>query len=151
MHQHGWKPSGLPFASGEFIFNSLNKQTLTFAAVTLPAWKKEQPMENKSLPEHYRVLRQHYGDYMDAVAALGEELRRQGPIDAKHGHLIQLAAAIGIRSEGAVHSHARRALQAGATPEEIRHAVILLTSTLGFPTVSAAFSWVEDVLQQSKA
>lgn len=107
-------------------------------------------MENKSLPEHYRLLREHYGEYMDALSSLGEQLRRQGPIDAKHVHLIQLAAAAGIRSEGAVHSHARRALQAGATPEEIRHAIILLTSTLGFPTVSAAFSWVEDVLQEGK-
>lgn len=108
-------------------------------------------METKSLPKHYQLLRQHYAKYMDAVDALGEELKRQGPIDAKHAHLIQLAAAVGIRSEGAVHSHARRALQAGATPQEIRHAVILLTNTLGFPTVSAAFSWIEDMLPESTA
>lgn len=105
-------------------------------------------MEDQFLPGHYRLLRQHYGKYMDAVSSLGEELRRQGPIDEKNAQLIQLAAAIGIRSEGAVHSHVRRALKEGAAPEEIRHAVMLLTSTLGFPTVSAAFSWVEDVLKE---
>jgi len=37
-------------------------------------------------------------------------------------------------------------LKAGATPEEIYHAVILLTSTIGFPHTSAALSWVYDVL-----
>jgi alkylhydroperoxidase/carboxymuconolactone decarboxylase family protein YurZ len=59
---------------------------------------------------------------------------------------VQLAAAAAIRSEGAVHSHVRRALQAGARPEEIYHAIILLTSTIGFPNTSAALSWVYDVM-----
>ena len=67
-------------------------------------------------------------------------------MDGKTAQLIQLAAAAAQGSEGAVHSHARRALEAGAQAEEIRHAVILLTNTLGFPTVSAALSWIEDVL-----
>jgi alkylhydroperoxidase/carboxymuconolactone decarboxylase family protein YurZ len=39
-------------------------------------------------------------------------------------------------------------MAAGATPDEIRHAVVLLTSTIGFPTVSAALSWVDDVLEK---
>jgi alkylhydroperoxidase/carboxymuconolactone decarboxylase family protein YurZ len=45
-----------------------------------------------------------------------------------------------------VHSHARRALEAGAKPAEVQHAIIVLTSTIGFPTVSAALSWVDDVI-----
>ncbi|MGZ8166011.1 MAG: carboxymuconolactone decarboxylase family protein, partial [Methylobacter sp.] len=72
--------------------------------------------------------------------------KKQGPLDAKTAHLIQLAAAIAIHSEGAVHSHVRRAIESGATPEEIYHAIILLTNTIGFPTVSAAVSWAQDIL-----
>jgi alkylhydroperoxidase/carboxymuconolactone decarboxylase family protein YurZ len=60
--------------------------------------------------------------------------------------LVQLAAAAAIRSEGAVHSHTRRAIEAGASPGEIRHAVLAVTSTIGFPNVIAALSWVADVL-----
>jgi AhpD family alkylhydroperoxidase len=75
-------------------------------------------------------------------------VRHAGPLDDAVVQLIQLGAAAAIRSEGAVHSHARRALEAGATPEQIRHALIALTSTIGFPTVVAAISWVEDVLEQ---
>lgn len=56
-----------------------------------------------------------------------------------------------MRSEGAVHSHVRRALEAGATPEEIYHAVMLLTSTIGFPNVAAALSWAEDSLSRKRA
>ena len=47
--------------------------------------------------------------------------------------------------EDGVHSHVRQALENGATREEIRHAIILLTSTIGFPTVSTALSWAEDI------
>jgi len=38
-------------------------------------------------------------------------------------------------------------LEAGAEPEEIYHAIILLSSTIGFPTVSAALSWADDIIK----
>jgi alkylhydroperoxidase/carboxymuconolactone decarboxylase family protein YurZ len=47
--------------------------------------------------------------------------------------------------EGAVHSHTR-ALEAGCTPGEIRHVVLLATMTIGFPAMMSAMSWVDDVL-----
>jgi AhpD family alkylhydroperoxidase len=103
-------------------------------------------MSQGKRPGHYQNLTEKYPDYLKAVNDLGELLHRQGPLGAKTAQLIQLAAAAAQGSEGAVHSHARRALEAGAQAEEIRHAVILLTNTLGFPTVSAALSWIEDVL-----
>lgn len=58
----------------------------------------------------------------------------------------KLAAAAAIRSEGAVRNHVRRPLEAGAKPEEIRHVIILVTSTTGFPNVVAALSWADDLL-----
>ena len=85
---------------------------------------------------------------MNAVQELGRVVRREGPLDDKTAHLVQLAGAVACRSEGAVHSHARRAVEAGAEPEEIYHAIVLLTSTIGFPTVSAALSWVEDIISK---
>lgn len=103
-------------------------------------------MTHHDLPKHYQKLMQDYPDYMQAVNKMGELAVKQGPIQGKFVHLIQLAAATAQGSEGAVHSHTRRALEVGASAEEIRHTVILLTSTLGFPQVSAALSWVEDVL-----
>ena len=106
-------------------------------------------MPDSFLPGQYKMLQEKYGEFMEAVGNLGEIASRQGPIDAKNANLIQLAAAVGVKAEGAVHSHTRRAMEAGATPEEIRHAVILLTSTLGFPAVSMALTWVQDVLKQT--
>ncbi len=104
-------------------------------------------MSKKELPERYLKIREKFGLFHDAVSNLGEVAKKQGPIDEKTAHLIQLAAAVAIRSEGAVHSHVRRALEAGASSDEIHHAIVLLTSTIGFPTVSAALSWADDVLE----
>jgi AhpD family alkylhydroperoxidase len=84
---------------------------------------------------------------MDAVERLGEAAHDAGDLDDKTKELIQLGAAAALRSEGAVHSHTRRALQAGATPADIQHALLLLACTIGFPTVVAAMSWADDVIE----
>lgn len=94
----------------------------------------------------YELMQERYPELMKTVEELGAVSSDAGPLDEKVRHLVQLGAAAALRSEGAVHSHARRALKAGASAEEIRHALILLTSTIGFPTVAAAISWVDDIL-----
>jgi alkylhydroperoxidase/carboxymuconolactone decarboxylase family protein YurZ len=103
-------------------------------------------MSQKKLPPWYLTVKKKHKKSMDAIEKLGKAVRKEGPLDEKTAHLIQLAAAAAIHSEGAVHSHARRAMEAGATPDEICHALLLLTSTIGFPLVSAALSWVEGVI-----
>ena len=105
-------------------------------------------MKKENLPKHYLEIKKRFKGYFEALENLGNVVKKQGPLDKKTANLIQLAAASAIRSEGAVHSHTRRALEAGATPDEIYHTVILLTSTFGFPTVSAALSWVSDVIEK---
>jgi AhpD family alkylhydroperoxidase len=102
----------------------------------------------KQLPNQYVSIQRRFKKYFDATKNLGKVASESGPIDAKTSQLIQLAASAAIRSEGSVHSHARRALEAGAKPEEIYHTLILLTSTIGFPTMSAALSWADDVIRK---
>lgn len=101
----------------------------------------------EKMPKHYTKIKELHPKYFDAVENLGLAAKNEGPIDEKSAHLIQLAAAAAIRSEGAVHSHTRRALEAGATPDEICHSVILLTNTIGFPNVMAALSWINDIIE----
>ena len=103
-------------------------------------------MSKKKQSKWYDHLSEGHPKFIQAVEKLGKAVKDAGPLDKKTGHLIQLAAAAAYFSEGAVHSHVRRALEAGAKPDEIRHAVILLTSTIGFPRVAAALSWVDDVI-----
>ncbi len=107
-------------------------------------------MSEAKYPPWYAHLKEKHPAFVKALEHLGEAVRQEGPIPEKTAHLIQLAAAAASRSEGSVHSHTRRALQAGASPDEIYHALIMLTSTIGFPTVSAALSWAYDVITQEK-
>jgi len=98
--------------------------------------------------QHYLNLKERYTGLIGAVEAMDTAARSAGPLDDKTLHLIQLGAAASIRSHGSVHSHAVRALEAGASPDEIRHAIIVLTGTIGFPTVAAALSWVDEEIEK---
>jgi len=55
---------------------------------------------------------------------------------------------MGLNSEGAVKSHARRALEEGITAEELRHVILLAFTTAGFPTMIAAMKWVGEVIEK---
>lgn len=87
---------------------------------------------------------------MEAHQQFGKRLHEAGSIDEKHAQLIQLAGAAAARSEGVMHSHVKRALAAGATPDEIYHALVLLMSTIGFPPV-AALSWAKDLIESKNS
>ena len=100
------------------------------------------------LPSQYVRIQKRFKKFIDAVENLGKAAKDAGPLDEKTSHLVRLAAAAAIGSEGALHSHTRRAREAGAKPDEIYHALILLTSTIGFPRVSAALSWADDILKK---
>lgn len=99
------------------------------------------------LPRTYEAFKKSYPRIWQAYDRLGVLSHEAGPLNEKTRELVKLAMAIGAKMEGAVHSHARRALKAGATPREIRHVVLLGLTTLGFPTMVAAMTWVEDILK----
>jgi AhpD family alkylhydroperoxidase len=98
------------------------------------------------LPKPFQQFGEQNRAVMRAYEALGEACAKAGPLDEQTRELVKLGMAIGARLEGAVHSHARRALAAGATPDQIRHVVALAAPTAGFPTTVAAYTWVEDVV-----
>ena len=100
--------------------------------------------KREDVPKFLAQLKKGHKKFFSAVEGLGKAVRQEGPINEKTGHLIQLAAAATLRSEGAVHSHTRRALKVGATTQVLRHAIILLTSTIGFTNVVVALSWVNE-------
>jgi len=72
-----------------------------------------------------------------------------GPLDAKTVALVKLAISLGAGLEGAAHSHARKALEAGWTGEQLLHAALLCTPTIGFPPMMRGRGWVEEVVGES--
>ena len=99
---------------------------------------------------HYQQLAKLFPEAISALENLGTAVRNSGPLKGKTVELIQLAGAAAVQSEGSVHSHTRRAIQEGATKEEVYHTLLLLISTIGFPRASAAMRWAEDVLSKGK-
>jgi 4-carboxymuconolactone decarboxylase len=100
---------------------------------------------NEHLPDIYLRLRDQLPAVSAALDALGEATVVAGPLDERTQRLVKLGIAIGAQSEGSVRSHARRALAAGASRDDLLHVVALTISTRGFPAAVAAFSWIEEV------
>src|SRR3990172_5225346 len=71
--------------------------------------KKEGFMSKEKLPKQYLQIKKRHANYFNAVEELGKVVKQEGPLDERTAHLIQLAASATVHSEGAVHSHVRRA------------------------------------------
>lgn len=105
----------------------------------------------EKLPGAYTRLRENHPAIAEAYDRLGSACMEAGPLDAKTRALVKLGISIGGRLEGAVHAHARKALRAGASPDELRHAALLAMTTAGFPSAVAATSWIEEVVAEQSA
>ncbi|WDP90672.1 MAG: carboxymuconolactone decarboxylase family protein [Desulfobacter sp.] len=101
------------------------------------------------LPEKYKTFSSDYPEIFKAYKEMGTLIRESGPLDEKSQNLVKLGIAVGANSRGGVMSHTRKALDSGATKEEIKHAVLLALSTTGFPNMIAAMYWADEVLQKS--
>jgi 4-carboxymuconolactone decarboxylase len=104
-------------------------------------------MEKKKLPGAYQRFSEAHPRLMLAYEEVSKATLTEGPLDRKQAELVKIGIAVGAKLEGAVHSHVRRALEAGVTPDEIRHAIRLALTTVGFPTMMAALSWANDVIE----
>ena len=112
--------------------------------------EQEINMTQAKGPKHYQQLTDRFPEVLSAVENLGSAIRSAGPLDKKTAELIGLGVAAAAQSTGAVQSHARRALAAGASREEVEHALLLLISTIGFPKVAAALAWAEETLKKNE-
>jgi 4-carboxymuconolactone decarboxylase len=97
------------------------------------------------LPRIFKTFMDRHRELTEAQLKAGELASQAGPLDRKAQHLVQLGIAVGLESQGGVRSHARRALEAGATKEEITQVVLLATTMVGFPHMIAAYGWIEEV------
>lgn len=84
-------------------------------------------------------------DLWRAFQELGAATSEAGPLDERSRRLVNLALAIGADSEGATHSHTRRALAEGFSAEELEHVAFLAITTLGWPQAIRGLTWVRDV------
>jgi 4-carboxymuconolactone decarboxylase len=106
-------------------------------------------MEKKNFfPFSYKRFKKEFPEVEKEYDKLAKKCHASGPLNEKIRRLIKLGIAIGSESEGAVKSHTRRALAIGISPKEIRHAVLLALTTIGFPKMIATLNWVHEVFEE---
>ena len=93
---------------------------------------------NDYLPVAYRDFRATYPEVANALDHLGQAADGAGPLDERTRRLLHLGIAIGALAEGAVRSNVRKALDAGASVDEIRQVSLLAITTSGFPYFAEA-------------
>ncbi len=83
-----------------------------------------------------------------AYQNLGQACYEAGPLEANTLRLVKLALAVGVGSEGAVHSQVRRGISEGLSLDELRHVAFLAIPTVGFPKAVDALTWIEDIVEK---
>lgn len=86
-----------------------------------------------------------------AFQALGAATGAAGPLNEREQRLVNLALALGGDSEGATHSHARRAAAQGLTSDELEHVAFLAITTLGWPKAIRGLTWIRDITRKQKS
>lgn len=102
-------------------------------------------------PGSYTNFKRRYPAVVEAYEKLGKTCHWQGPLEPKLRELVKLGISLGAGLEGATRAHVRLGIKAGASPDEIRHAALLATTTLGFPSMMRSMTWIDDELGDETA
>ena len=105
------------------------------------------PIPKDKIPKRFTRFMEKHPDIGKAYFELGEAVHKAGPLDEKTRALVKVAISGGAMLEGAFHSHIRKAVQAGATKEELQHIAFLALPTIGFPSMMALLSWIDDIFE----
>ncbi len=93
------------------------------------------------LPPTFKAFVARFPQLGEAHEQIALAVEAAGPLDSKQCALVKIGICVGAGLESALRSHVRRAMQAGATTQEIEQAVLLGMNTVGFPRTVAAWTW----------
>ena len=97
----------------------------------------------QEVPKPYAEFKARFPQILAKNEELGELVHEEGgPLDEKTRWLIKLGISAAGRHQTAVATHAAKARAAGASDEEIIHALLLVIPTCGFPTFMEAYNQV---------
>lgn len=103
-----------------------------------------KPDARANVPGTFKAFITAYPDLGRSHESIASAVERAGPLDAKTLSLIKIGISLGAGLESAVRSHVRRAMQHGATRDEIEQAILLGMNTVGFPRTVAGWSWARE-------
>lgn len=95
----------------------------------------------KDLHAAFTQFKRDFPEIYRRHAEEGEEIHlRGGPISSPVRDLLKVAISGAAGHQRALETHLGKAREAGATEEELRHTLLLLIPTCGFPAFMEAYS-----------
>ena len=95
----------------------------------------------EDLHEIFTVFKKDFPEIYQRHEALGKKIHEEGgPLPEKVRWLVKVAVSGASRHLLALETHIAKARKAGATEDEIKHALLLLIQTAGFPSFMEAYS-----------
>jgi AhpD family alkylhydroperoxidase len=105
--------------------------------------------EEAIMEDVHRVFTQFREEFPDVFAhyeKLGSEIHeKSGPLPEKTRWLIKIALSAADRHGRALKTHLMKAKEAGVKDEEIKHALLLMIATNGFPAFMEAYAVVKGI------
>jgi 4-carboxymuconolactone decarboxylase len=95
----------------------------------------------EDIHEPFTAFKEEFPEICARHASLGKEIHENGgPLEEKTRWLIKIAISGACTHEKALETHIQKAREVGANDQEIKHALLLLIPTAGFPTFMAAYA-----------
>jgi 4-carboxymuconolactone decarboxylase len=95
----------------------------------------------EDIHEIFSKFKKEFPNVYSGHQALGKEIHeKSGPLPEKTRWLIKIAASGASHHAISLETHIIKAKEAGVTDDEIKHALLLLIQTTGFPTFMEAYS-----------
>jgi 4-carboxymuconolactone decarboxylase len=88
----------------------------------------------------FSQFKEEFPEVYEKHEALGKEVHEKGgPLDEKSRWLVKIAISGACNHKRALETHIRKAKDAGVGEAEIKHALLLLVPTAGFPAFMKAY------------
>ncbi len=99
------------------------------------------------MPETLDHFKAQYPKCWNAYEQLRNACDTEGPLDRKTVELIKIGISTALEHDGGLVAHISQARKAGATDNEINHAILAAMGLAGFPTVLAASEKAREYLK----
>ena len=100
-----------------------------------------------NIHEIFTRFKEEFPEVYARHEALGKEIHENtGPLTENSRWLIKIAISAASNHKRALATHIKKAQAAGVSPDEIKHALLLLIPTVGFPVFMKAYSVLNNVV-----